>query len=125
MLKLGELYRERYRVLEQISQGGSAQVYLTLDEKSRESVAIKEYDSVNLTPDFSQSIKRHIELLSKINHPCVSRNELIEDEDSLKILMEYKGYTIDFLSIIRRYRIHTWSENGQFRFVMLFNACMR
>ena len=66
-------------------------------------MVIKEYDSVNLTPDCSQSIKRHIELLSKINHPCVSRNELIEDEDSLKILTEYNGYTIDFLSIIRRY----------------------
>ena len=84
-----ELYREQYRIEKSIPHGKDIRVFLAVDEKSGKRVVLKEYLAEILTPDFYNSIKSGIELLTRIDHPSVPHPELIMEADSLLLKMKY------------------------------------
>ena len=92
MLEIGSYVDGKYKVLNKVGQGGMSVVYLAMNEKANKQWAIKEVrrDSVE---DYDMIKKRLVietELLRKLGHPSLpSVVDVIEDEDSFLIVMDY------------------------------------
>lgn len=88
-----------FTVQEKIGEGGCAKVYLALDNKTEQQVAIK---IVPKEPnDDEEFIKNEVELVKQLNHPNICKiYDVIETYTSFYIIMEYcsNGTLIDYLS---------------------------
>lgn len=92
MLEIGSLVDGKYRVLREVGHGGMSVVYLVINEKANKTWAIKEVRK-NGVMDFEaveQGLIVETELLKKLRHPNLpSIIDVIENEDSLLIVMDY------------------------------------
>jgi serine/threonine protein kinase len=102
-LTRGELFADRYEIIEELGTGGMGRVYRVFDKKIKEEIALK-----ILKPEISSDRKtverfgNEIRLARKITHKNVCRmHDLNEDGGTLYITMEYvRGE--DLNSLIKR-----------------------
>lgn len=99
MLKVGSLLDGKYKILSEIGRGGMSVVYMAINEKANKTWAIKEVRKDGKM-DFNtvrQGLIAEIETLKKLKHPNLpSIVDVIEDEDSFIIVMDYiEGRSLD------------------------------
>mgnify|MGYP000790708948 CR=1 FL=1 len=99
MLEIGSLVDGKYKILSEIGQGGMSVVYMAINEKANKTWAIKEVRKDGKM-DFNtvrQGLMAEIETLKKLKHPNLpSIVDVIEDEDSFIIVMDYiEGRSLD------------------------------
>ncbi len=99
MLEQGSVIDGKYRILSEIGRGGMSIVYLAINEKANKTWAVKEIrrDGKNDYNMVRQSLITEIETLKSVNHPKLpSIIDVIEDEDSFIIVMDYiEGRSMD------------------------------
>ena len=101
MLQIGSLVDGRYKILSEIGHGGMSVVYMAINEKANKTWAVKEVRKDG-TMDFNTvraGLMAEIETLKKLNHPNLpSIVDIIEDEDSFIIVMDYiEGRSLDII----------------------------
>lgn len=99
MLEIGSLVDGKYKILSKIGRGGMSVVYMAINEKANKTWAIKEVRKDGKM-DFNtvrQGLMAEIETLKKLKHPNLpSIVDVIEDEDSFIIVMDYiEGRSLD------------------------------
>lgn len=99
MLEIGSLVDGKYKILSEIGHGGMSVVYMAINEKANKTWAIKEVRK-DAKMDFNtvrQGLMAEIETLKKLKHPNLpSIVDVIEDEDSFIIVMDYiEGRSLD------------------------------
>lgn len=99
MLEIGSLVDGKYKILSKIGHGGMSVVYMAINEKANKTWAIKEVRKDGKM-DFNtvrQGLMAEIETLKKLKHPNLpSIVDVIEDEDSFIIVMDYiEGRSLD------------------------------
>lgn len=99
MLEIGSLVDGKYKILSEIGHGGMSVVYMAINEKANKTWAVKEVRKDGKM-DFNtvrQGLVAEVETLKKLKHPNLpSIVDVIEDEDSFIIVMDYiEGRSID------------------------------
>ena len=99
MLEIGSLVDGKYKILSEIGHGGMSVVYMAINEKANKTWAVKEVRKDGKM-DFNtvrQGLRAEIETLKKLKHPNLpSIVDVIEDEDSFIIVMDYiEGRSLD------------------------------
>jgi serine/threonine protein kinase len=88
MIEVGTVLQNRYRIEQQIGQGGMGKVYVATDERFKSTVAIKEtvFEDVNLRKAF----EREARLLNSLRHPALPRvSDHFNENDGQFLVMEY------------------------------------
>ena len=88
MIETGKILQKRYRIDEQIGQGGMGAVYVATDERFGSTVAIKE--TLCMDDNYRRALEREARLLNSLKHvalPGVSDHFL--EEDGQFLVMEY------------------------------------
>lgn len=67
--QLDILISDRYRLLKRLRRGGMSEVFLALDEKTQQQVAIKIV--TNCDPEYVQRLQREARILRKLSHPHI------------------------------------------------------
>jgi len=79
----------KYDVHEQIGKGGYAVVYLAVDKKTKEHVAVKVLDKAKLSPKGTDQVKDEVDILHKLDHPNLLKIiDTAEDDKSFYIITE-------------------------------------
>ncbi len=99
MLEIGSLVDGKYKILRQIGRGGMSVVYMAINEKANKTWAVKEVRKDGKM-DFNtvrQGLMAEIDTLKRLKHPNLpSIVDVIEDEDSFIIVMDYiEGRSLD------------------------------
>ncbi len=99
MLEIGSLVDGKYKILSEIGHGGMSVVYMAINEKANKTWAVKEVRKDGKM-DFNtvrQGLLAEIDTLKKLKHPNLpSIVDVIEDEDSFIIVMDYiEGRSLD------------------------------
>lgn len=99
MLEIGSLLDGKYKILSKIGHGGMSVVYMALNEKANKTWAVKEIRKDGKM-DFNvvkQGLVAEIETLKRLRHKNLpSIVDVIEDEDSFIIVMDYiEGNSLD------------------------------
>lgn len=99
MLEIGSLVDGKYKILSEIGHGGMSIVYMAINEKANKTWAVKEVRKDGKM-DFNtvrQGLLAEIDTLKKLKHPNLpSIVDVIEDEDSFIIVMDYiEGRSLD------------------------------
>lgn len=92
MLENGTILDGKYEILSKVGQGGMSVVYLALNRKAMKQWAIKEVrrDGVKDFEVVKQSLVAETDMLKKLSHPNLPDIvDIIEDEDSFFIVMDY------------------------------------
>jgi serine/threonine protein kinase/Tfp pilus assembly protein PilF len=90
-LSTGSVFAGRYQIVEELGQGGMGKVYRVIDKQLNEEVALKLIrPEIALDKKAVKRFRNELKLCRKIIHRNVGRMyELMEDEGSLFITMEY------------------------------------
>jgi eukaryotic-like serine/threonine-protein kinase len=97
MEKPGMILGNRYKIMENIGEGGMARVYRAIDTKLNRPVAVKIlYEQFAGDPDFLRRFKQEAKAAAKLSHPSiVNVYDEGEEENIHYIIMEYvDGYTL-------------------------------
>lgn len=98
MLEIGSVIDGKYKILNQIGQGGMSVVYLAMVEKANKQWAIKEVrkDGVQNYETVCQGLAAEINMLKKLSNPHLpSIVDVIDSEDTFLIVMDYiEGITL-------------------------------
>lgn len=98
MLEVGSLIEGKYKILNQIGQGGMSVVYLAMNERANKQWAIKEVrkDGIHNYEIVRQGLIVETEMLKKLNHEYLpSIVDVIDGEGSFLIVMDYiEGNTL-------------------------------
>lgn len=99
MLEIGSVLGGKYKILSEIGHGGMSVVYMALNEVANKTWAVKEIRKDGKM-DFNvvrQGLVAEIETLKRLKHPNLpSIVDVIEDEDSFIIVMDYiEGNSLD------------------------------
>ena len=98
MLEKGQTVGGRYKILDQIGQGGMSTVYLAVNERANKRWVIKEIQkNIPGNGKAGQREAAEIELMKKLDHPDLpSIVDIIETEEASLIVMDYiEGQTLD------------------------------
>ena len=92
MLEIGSIIDGKYKILNQIGQGGMSVVYLAMNERANKQWAVKEVrkDGVRDFAFVRQGLIVEMEMLKKLRHPYLPTIiDVIDLEDSFLIVMDY------------------------------------
>ncbi|KAK8892462.1 hypothetical protein M9Y10_029691 [Tritrichomonas musculus] len=116
-----EINLENYIYLNQIGKGGYGDVYLIQNKKSKAYYAAKILNKPSQYTDQSQyikNLKREIDLLNKINHPCILRyhgycSHGFKNSQFPMLITEYKsnGSLYDLLELQRKGKALSFFNN--------------
>jgi CheY-like chemotaxis protein/predicted Ser/Thr protein kinase len=97
----GEVFAERYEIIEELGRGGMGVVYRARDRELDDEVAVKllRADVLKSDPELIERLKMEIRLARRITHPNVVRShDFGEWEGTHFMTMEYvKGITVEKL----------------------------
>ncbi|OBZ14624.1 hypothetical protein A8L34_11930 [Bacillus sp. FJAT-27264] len=96
-MKKGDLYQERYKILNLIGQGGLSEVFLAFDEFTKRKVALKIYSDNNHS--FSTArIQREVEIISNLRHPnIITLFDVGYFQNSYYLVQEFiEGNTLEY-----------------------------
>lgn len=93
------ILNNRYTLLKILGQGGMGRVYLAVDEKTQQQVAVKECFASQASAKMIRRIKREYYFMHKINHPNVVKGiDFFQVKNNYFIVMEYvEGTTLEKL----------------------------
>lgn len=104
MLKTGDIIDSRYRISQEIGQGGMGTVYSAFDMTTKKYVAIKEVKKVNNESNIKEkaafeSFKQEVEIHQTLNNPYIPRiTHVFESEENVYIVMDLiEGQTLNEL----------------------------
>ena len=87
-LPIGSILKSRYKILEQLGQGGMGEVYLAEDQSLANQVAVKA--NHNLSAHYSAQFIREARLLASLKHPNLPRViDYFTEDDSQYLVMDY------------------------------------
>lgn len=88
---IGQTLNNRYKITKLLGQGGMGEVYLAIDEKSKQEVAVKILARQLVTNQgLIDRFKREAETLQKLEHPNIVKFiDAFENESQYVIVMEY------------------------------------
>ncbi|RMG83021.1 MAG: serine/threonine protein kinase, partial [Chloroflexi bacterium] len=93
-MSAGLILAQRYRIEEEIGQGGMGSVYRAVDTQTEQFVAVKQLKP-ELTQNFPDVVERFIregEALRRLNHPNIVKIlDSVEQENTHWLIMEYVG----------------------------------
>ena len=92
MLENGTLLDGKYKIVNQIAEGGMGIIYLAMNEKANKPWAVKEVrrSGVHNFEMVRQSLERETNLLKKLDHRNLPKiGDIIEQEESILIIMDY------------------------------------
>lgn len=92
MVPIGTVIDGKYKILNQIGQGGMSVVYLAMNEKANKTWAVKEVRRDGILDDqvIRQGLLRETELLKKLRHPNLpSIIDVIDGDGAFFIVMDY------------------------------------
>jgi len=88
MIETGKILQQRYRIEQQIGQGGMGAVYIATDERFASKVAIKE--TLYMDDSYRKAIEREARLLNSLKHNALPRvSDHFEEENRQFLVMEY------------------------------------
>ena len=99
-LKAGGIFAGRFKLIEQLGQGGMGVVWLAEDTRIQEQVALKFLpETVCHDPDAIDDLKRELRLSRQLTHENIVRiHDIIEAEGTVAISMEFiRGATLSSL----------------------------
>jgi serine/threonine protein kinase len=87
---IGQLLNQRYNILSLLGEGGMGEVYLAIDQKTGEQVAVKILArSLSANPDSLERFRREAEALRQLDHPNIVKFvDAFEYEGQYVIVME-------------------------------------
>lgn len=89
MLRSGDILDNKYEILKQIGKGGTAVVYLAMNQRSNQQWVIKEIDNMQKNIDMERVLKE-AQMMKNFDHPAIPRIVDILDEDNFTyIVMDY------------------------------------
>lgn len=93
-MEVGDIFDNRYRILEMLGQGGMSSVFLAENTKLGTLWAIKQISKKN-RPGMDFRVEPNI--LKRLEHPALPRiYDILEDEDSIYIIVDYiEGTPLD------------------------------
>ncbi|MDQ0231475.1 serine/threonine-protein kinase [Metabacillus malikii] len=93
-LKIGQLFDEKYKILNVLGKGGMGKVYLAQNVKLGTLWAIKQ---VYKRPDSPVDFLAEPNIMKKLNHPSLPRIfDIIDDDNSIFIVLDYvEGVSLD------------------------------
>ena len=93
------ILNNRYLLLKILGQGGMGRVYLAVDQKTQQQVAVKECFASHASAKMIRRIKREYYFMHKINHPNVVKGiDFFCVKNNYFIVMEYaEGITLEKL----------------------------
>ena len=93
---VGEVIKEKWKIVSVIGIGSSATVFLAIDEHLHKQVVIKEYNDV-IKNKYQFLVRHEVDILNSLKHSGIPQiYDIIEDNTNLIIIMEYiQGKTID------------------------------
>ena len=98
-MNIGEVFKNKYKVLSQIGKGGISNVYLAIDINTNMFWAIKEYDKTigKNSELYYNLIVTEAKMVSRLCHPSIPRIlDIMDTDKKLIIIMDYiEGKTID------------------------------
>jgi serine/threonine protein kinase len=89
---------DNYRLMKIIGKGASADVYLSIDDKKKQLVAVKCMPKAKLNPERGEiNLRRELEILHKMKHPnIVGIKNYLENQKNHYIMLEYcNGLDLD------------------------------
>ena len=92
MLQIGSLVDNKYKILNEVGQGGMSVVYLAINERANKTWAVKEIrkDGVCDFEAVKQGLVVETDMLKRLNHDHLpSIIDVIDQEDSFLIVMDY------------------------------------
>ncbi len=88
MIESGKILQQRYRIQNQIGQGGMGAVYVATDERFGSTVAIKE--TLFMDDNYRKAIEREARLLNSLKHPALPRvTDHFLEENGQFLVMEF------------------------------------
>ncbi|HTK37058.1 MAG TPA: serine/threonine-protein kinase [Pyrinomonadaceae bacterium] len=88
MIETGKILQQRYRIEQQIGQGGMGAVYIATDERFASKVAIKE--TLYMDDSYRKAIEREARLLNSLKHNALPRvSDHFEEENRQFLVMEF------------------------------------
>ena len=107
MTQIGSVIDSKYRVIDQIGEGGMSVVWLVTDSRLNKQWAIKEIKKNARTETHKvivDSLRAEANLMKGLDHPALPRIvDIIEDGDSLYVVMDFIQGD-DLLSIMKNHR---------------------
>lgn len=93
---VGEIIKNKWKIISVIGMGASAKVYLAIDEHLHKQVVIKEYNDI-IKNNYQLLLRHEVNILNSFKHSGIPQiYDIIEDNSNLIIIMEYiQGRTID------------------------------
>jgi eukaryotic-like serine/threonine-protein kinase len=90
------VFAGRYRVIRRLGAGGTAAVFLALDERLGREVAVKRLHGAEVTAETAQRLQREARIMASLRHPnLLTVYDMLMDEDDLLLVMEYvRGETL-------------------------------
>lgn len=90
-IQVGTVIDEKYRIVSALGQGGCCQVFLAVNEKTKQSLAIKVIPkSSEQYSAFIQNLSTEISLLNHLNHPGIPAViDIIDTKTYLLVVMDY------------------------------------
>ena len=88
-LKHGTLLNKRYKILEELGQGGMGAVYKAIDENLGVTVAVKE--NFFLTDEYARQFQREAKILANLRHPNLPRvlDYFVIEQQGQYLVMDY------------------------------------
>ena len=82
---------DNYRLMKIIGKGASADVYLSIDDKKKQLVAVKCMPKAKLNPERGEiNLRRELEILHKMKHPnIVAIKNYFENSNNHYVVLEY------------------------------------
>jgi len=82
---------DNYRLMKIIGKGASADVYLSIDDKKKQLVAVKCMPKAKLNPERGEiNLRRELEILHKMKHPnIVAIKNYFENSNNHYVILEY------------------------------------
>ncbi|MGB7923070.1 MAG: protein kinase [Pyrinomonadaceae bacterium] len=88
MIQPGTLLQKRYRVAEQVGQGGMGEVYVATDERFQSTVAIKRTFYTN--PEMRKAFEREARLLNRLRHAALPKvSDHFSEGENRFLVMEF------------------------------------
>lgn len=105
MLVHGEIIENRYRIEEEIGQGGMSHVYLATDIRTWKTWAVKETKKADANDALQQAYETEKLFLKKVAHPAFPYLvDAFETEDANYIIMEFvAGEKLDYQIVRKRH----------------------